>query len=314
MKFVLKKKLVLAAAILTATALAAQAAPPAPLTTLHAAATLSNADALHHAPVSFEATVTYFRSYDQDLFVQEGGDAIYVHATTRLKLTPGDRVRVRGTMHESFHPFVESDDITIAGRGALPRPEQPSFEQMIQGNTDCRFVTERAVVRSADLVPNPRSHIPSTYLRMYVDGGMADANVDSDDANALKNLLDAEVQITGAVSGHFDNKMQQTGILFHIQSLDGVKILKPAGSDPWSLPITPMDRIIAGYRSVNQSQRIRVQGTITYYQPGVALVLQDGSKSLWIETRELQPTAHRRPRNRDRISRCAERLPDPDPQ
>ena len=81
------------------------------------------------------------------------------------------------------------------------------------------------------------------YLRMIVDGGLVDANIDSDDESALKNLLDAEVQITGAISGHFDNKMQLTGILLHVQSLDGVKILKHAASDPWSLPVTPMDRI-----------------------------------------------------------------------
>jgi diguanylate cyclase (GGDEF)-like protein len=289
MKFVLMKKLVLAAAILSATALAAQAAPPAPLTTLHAAATLSNADAIHHAPVSFEATVTYYRSYDKDLFVEDGGDAIYVHATTSLKLTPGDRVRVRGTMHDSFRPYVESNDIIRLSHGPLPKPGQPSFEQMIRSETDCKFVTVRALIRSADLVPNPRTPIPATYLRMLVDGGPADANVENDDENALKGLLDAEVQITGVVSGHFDNKMQQTGILFHVQSMDGVKILKRGGSDPWSLPVTSMDRIITGYRSLDLAQRMRVQGTITYYQPGTAAVLQDGSKSLWITTDSWSP-------------------------
>ena len=43
---------------------------------------------------------------------------------------------------------------------------------------------------------------------MLVDGEPMDAKVDSDDENSLKGLLDAEVQITGAVSGQFDNKMQ----------------------------------------------------------------------------------------------------------
>jgi diguanylate cyclase (GGDEF)-like protein len=289
MKFVLMKRLVLAAAILSASALAAKAAPPPPLTTVHAAATLSNADALHRAPVSFEATVTYFRSYDKDLFVQDGGDAIYVHATTSLKLTPGDRVRVRGTMRESFRPYVNSADITVVGHATLPKAEQPSFEQMIQGEMDCKFVTVNALIRSADLVPSPRSPILATYLRTLVDGGPVDANVDSEDENALKGLLDAEVQITGVVAGHYDNKMQQTGILFHIQSMADVKVLKRASFDPWSLPVTPMDRIITGYRSVDDAKRLRVQGTITYFQPGSALVLQDGSKSLLISTDTYSP-------------------------
>ena len=191
--------------------------------TLHAAAIITNVRASQHLPVAFEATVTYYRSYDKDLFVQDGNDAIYVHATTNLKLTPGDRILVRGTTHESFRPYVNSRDITIIGHGALPKSIQPTFEQMIRAEADCKLVTVHALVRSADLVPDPRSPIPAGYLRMIVDGGPVDANVDTEDETALKNLLDAEVEITGAISGHFDNKMQMTGVLLHVQSLDGIK-------------------------------------------------------------------------------------------
>ena len=272
---------------------AASAAPPAPASgppiTLQTAATLTNAQASQRLPVAFQATVTYFRSYDKDLFVQDGNVAIYVHATTNLKLVPGDRIMVRGTTHESFRPYVNTRDITLLGHGALPKPIQPTFEQMIRAETDCRLVTVHGLVRSADLVPDPRSPIASGYLRMIVDGGPIDANIDTQDESALKNLLDDDIEITGAISGHFDNKMQMTGILLHVQSLAGIKVLKRAVSDPWSLPVTPMDRIITGYRFNDFSERMRVRGTITYYQPGTALVLQDGSRSLWINTDSWTP-------------------------
>jgi diguanylate cyclase (GGDEF)-like protein len=285
------KRLIFPAVIFFAIAPAASTAQPAPAPaiTLHAAATISNDEAAKHLPVAFEATVTYYRWYDKDLFVQDGNDAIYVHASTTLKLAPGDRILIRGTTHESFRPYVVSKEITVVGHGPLPKPVQPSFDQMIRAEEDCKLVSVRAVVRSADLVPSSRSTTPAIYLRMVVAGGMADANVDSDDESALKGLLDAEVQVTGAVSGHFDNKMQLTGILFHVQSLAGIKILKRAGSDPWSLPVTPMDRIITGYRTNDSSQRMRVRGTIIYSQPGTALVLQDGPRSLWINTDSWNP-------------------------
>lgn len=276
-------------AIVLATVAVASAAPPAPPIALRAAATLTNAQASQHLPVAFEATVTYYRSYDKDLFVQDDNTAIYVHATTNLKLAPGDRVFVRGTTHESFRPYVNSRDITLVGHGALPKSIQPDFQQMIRAEADCKLVTVKALVRSADLVPDTRSPIPAGYLRMIVDGGPIDANVDTQDETALKDLLDAEVEITGAVSGHFDNKMQMTGVLLHVQSLAGIKILKRAASDPWSLPVTPMDRIVTGYRLNDFSERMRVRGTITYYQPGAALVIQDGSRSLWINTDSWNP-------------------------
>lgn len=267
----------------------AHAAQPTPLTTLHAVASLTNGEASQHPQVSFPATVIYYRWYDKDLFVQDGDDALYVHASTSRRLAPGDRVVVQGTTHESFRPYVESDNISLVGHGPLPIALHPTYEQMIHGETDCRLVTVRALIRSADLVPSPRSPKPAIYLRMRVGGAQVDANVDSDDANALEGLLDAEVEITGAVSGHFDNKMQQTGVLLHVQSLDGVKILKHPDSDPWALAATPMDRIVTGYHTLDLSERMRVDGVITYYEPGRAVVLQDGSKSLWIATQDYAP-------------------------
>ena len=66
------------------------------LTTLAAIHALTNAQAEANIPVEFEATVTYYRDYERTLFVQDGDAAIFVLATTGLKLMPGDRVRVRG--------------------------------------------------------------------------------------------------------------------------------------------------------------------------------------------------------------------------
>jgi diguanylate cyclase (GGDEF)-like protein len=259
------------------------------LTTLQALTALSNDQARQHPAASFPAVVTYYRDYDQDLFVQMGNSAIYVHAVTPLKLVPGDRIFVRGTLQDSFRPFVVSHDITFLSHGSLPKSVHATYEDMIRGELDCRLVTVRARILAANIVANsPVANMalrgPFTYLQMLVDGGEVDANVDTKNPDALANLLDAEVDITGAVSGHFDNKMQQTGVLFHVQSLDGIKVIRRASVDPWSLTVTPMDRLIAGYRVRELSQRTRVHGTITYYEPESALVLQEGSKSVWIAT------------------------------
>ncbi|MGH9560483.1 MAG: diguanylate cyclase domain-containing protein, partial [Terracidiphilus sp.] len=237
----------------------------------------------------FEATVSYYRDYQKELFVQDGDTAIFVHATTSLKLTPGDRVRVRGEVRESFRPYVTSDDITLLGHGTPPQALSASYEEMIHGEVDCRRVTVHAHVLSADIVPNSELRMPGMFLHMLVDGGQVDANINSTDQSALESLLDADVEITGAVSGHFDNKMQQTGVLFHVQSLDDVKILRHAAVDPWSLPLTPMNRLITGYSVQNLGQRIRIHGTVTYYEPRTALVVQDGAKSMWVATQSAPP-------------------------
>jgi diguanylate cyclase (GGDEF)-like protein len=185
-------------------------------------------------------------------------------------------------MRESFHPIVIPDSVTVLHHGDLPKAMPATFDELIRGLYDCRLVKVNAVIRTADL--RVSSYARTTYMQMAADGGYVDATVDSDDEKALKDLLDAEVEVSGIAGGKFDGKMQLTGVLLHVSSLADVKIIKRAGASPWSLPPTPMDKIISVYHVQEQMQRVLVHGTITYFQPDASAVLQDGTRSLWIAT------------------------------
>ena len=258
-------------------------AQPAQLTSLSAIHALTNEQASRHLPVEFPATVTYFRPYERTMFVQDGETAIYVQAVTPIKVVAGDRVLIRGTTHESFRPFVMMTEIKVLGHAPLPKAVPATFKDLIQARYDCRLVTVRALVRTADVLG---ASTRNASLQLMAEGGDINATLDTDDAVTLRTMLDSEVEMTGVASGRFDGKMQQTGILIHISSIADIKILKPAAASPWSLPATPMDQILHDYDVLNRNPRVRVVGTITYYQPGSAVVLQSGTKSLWIMTLE----------------------------
>jgi len=263
------------------------AAGQQPLTSLREIHALSNAQASHQVPVSFVATVTYYRDYERTLVVQDGDFAIFVQPRVPAHVVPGDRVLIEGTTHDSFRPFVTPSSIRIIGEGPLPPAVPATFDGLIRGDFDCRLVTVRAAVRSVDMVLS--SDIPSLSMQLRTEGGTIDATIDSVDIEAAKHLLDSDIEITGAVSGRFDGKMQITGISLHANSLSAIKVINPALRDPWDLPLTQMDKVLSTYRVNNMTQRIRVHGTITYYQPGSAVVLQSGSKSIWIMTQASEP-------------------------
>jgi diguanylate cyclase (GGDEF)-like protein len=267
----------------------AWAAGPTSLTTLRNLHSLSNDQVRVPVPVAFEATVTYYRSYEKTLFVQDGDAAIYVQPTTALKMLPGDRVLIRGTMQPSFRPIVVSSDITLLHHGPLPAPLPATYDQLIRAERDCLLVSVRARVRSADMVYNANSGGRTVSLQVLAEGGTIDVALDSADDQPFKGLLDAEVEITGAASGRFDGKMEQTGILLHVSSWDGVKVLRRATDDPAQLPITPMDAVLTGYHVQVGSQRMHVHGTVTYFEPGSTMVLQNGTKSLWVQTYSTDP-------------------------
>ena len=126
-------------------------------------------------------------------------------------------------------------------------------------------------------------------MRLLLDGGIVDVYVDKGDRQVLNPMLDAEVEAVGVATARFDGKMQQVGVGLAVSSLDEIKVIKRSERDPWTLPLTEMDHVLDTYHVKNSSGRVRVHGTITYYQAGSAIVLQNGQKSLWIMTTMEEP-------------------------
>lgn len=281
------RRIVFLAAIGVASVPVWAAAAQAPLTSLQAVAALSNAEADHHPRVAFEATVTYYFSPGKDIDVQDGDRGIFVKPTTDVNLAPGDRILVRGYAEPSFLPYIVSDSITVLGHGALPPPIAATFDDLITTRVNCRLVRVRGIVRTADVVPSRNS--PNDRLQLLMDGGYVDVHAIGSDGAALNKLLDAEVEITGTAGRLFDSKMQQIGVKIKVESIDAIKVLKGADASPWSLPATPLGGIISAYHVRDLTTRLRVHGTITYYQPGSAVVLENSGGSLWVSTQTREP-------------------------
>jgi diguanylate cyclase (GGDEF)-like protein len=263
------------------------ASAPQPLDSLRQIHALSNGQADRGVPVAFEATVTHYDPGLLGLWVQDDGLAVYVETGVGTKLVLGDRVMIRGTTQGSFRPIVVSDDVTVLRHGAPPKPEAVSFADLISGERDCLRVTARATVRAADLGWYANRSVID--LQLLMDGGYIEALIPSNDQNALGHLLDDEVEVTGVVSAIFDGKKQLTGAALFVDSLHDIRIVRSPGVSPQSLPFTPMDQVLKGYRVRDLTQRVRIQGTITYYQPGTSVVLQNGAKSLMLMTQTQQP-------------------------
>jgi len=100
---------------------------PRPGDTLHVISALTNAQAIQRPPVSFEATVTYYRRYSKDLFVQDG-------IRPFLCAQPSCKSSFRAT-HSVHEPSRElpairdGTEITLLGHGPLPSPASPALSR-----------------------------------------------------------------------------------------------------------------------------------------------------------------------------------------
>src|ERR1700683_1680574 len=273
-------------AMVTACCALALAAPPDTITSLASIHSLTNDEAAKSIPVAVEGTVTYYMPGSMDLFVEDRGSAIYVEAPKNLTLAAGDRVLVRGKNRACFGPDILPEGIPLLGHGTVPAPVHADYRHLILADLDCMRVTVHGQVRSANLVSYGR--VVSIYLELQLNGGSVDATINSRDESMLKKLLGAEVEVAGSAAGKFDSKMQLTGIVLEVPNISDVKIVKPAPNGLDALSLTPMDKIIEHSFVEDRSDRVRVEGTITYYNPGTAVVLQSGARSLWIETKDEQ--------------------------
>jgi diguanylate cyclase (GGDEF)-like protein len=261
---------------------------PKPLTSLSAVHSISNATAAQSIPVAFEATVTYYEKGNIDLFVQDRNAAIYVETIPDLQVTTGDRVLVEGVTRASFRPEILATRVSVVRHGMPPTPVGANFTQLIHGEMDCRRATVQAVVRAANVFTDgPRK---SVLLDLLMPGGPLQAQIaDSGATSDLQPLLDSTIEITGAVAGRFDSKMQMTGILLEVASFSDLRVTKPAQRHPYEIVPRRFDEILQNSRVEDLTERVRVEGNITYYQPGAAMVLQDGANTLWVDTLSEEP-------------------------
>lgn len=257
------------------------------ITSLAALSRISNAEAAAGQAVAFEGTVTYYRHGNIDLFVQDGDAAIYVETTADLNLGTGDRVLVEGNIRPSFHPEVKSSRVTFLHHGNPPAPIEADFGRLIHAELDCKRISVRAIVRGANFVTDGDNKI--VVLDLLMQGGHIEAQIASGGPSNINDLLDAEVEVTGAAAGKFDSKSQMIGIVLEVPYYSDLKILKAPDSSFNASPIRQLDQILPSYYVEDKTQRVRVEGTITYFQPGAALVLQDGDKALWVDTQTEDP-------------------------
>jgi len=245
-------------------------------------AALSNSEAAHAIPVKIEGTVTFAEAQDDSLFIEDQGSAIYVNFDKEIGLRQGDRVIVSGVTAASFRPEVNATDVRVLAHGKLPTPIPAKFEDLIQSRLDCQFVSVAGHVLAAAM--DQESPEPGLRIRLRLPQGMIVARIAHPGNLKPEDLMDSDIRLAGVAAGDFDSKMQMIGIWMDVNSGQDVDILHRPGASPWSIPAIPMDDVLATFRDSNESQRVKISGTLTYYEPGSLAVLEQQGRSMLVET------------------------------
>ena len=270
------------------------AAPPLLLTTAREVHEL-DPEMAPHARVHLVGTITYYDPLEHTMFLEDKSGGVYVDTDRGYAVSTGDLVSVDGGAEPSYRTGVAlNPSIQRISAGHLLPAERVGFAQLSTGKMDCKQVVLRGRVRTVDVEQHATAPI------LHLDVNMAGGNIEVYqpvsviDGRTISryvglnktSLLDAEVEITGVAGGAFDTKSQLTGIIVYAQQSSAIRVVAPAAVNPLQLPMSSMDDVYTSRQMLDQSSRVRLRGTLTYYKKGDSAVLESGGKSMFVQTRE----------------------------
>jgi signal transduction histidine kinase/DNA-binding response OmpR family regulator len=261
------------------------------LTTVAQVRALTLAQARQRYPIRLKGVITYHAPEYHVTFFQDETAGIFVFIEqSDLPITPGSFVEVVGnTTPGDFAPSIEHVGIRILGRRALPAAVPQGLENLLTGKEDSQWIAVSGIVHSAALEDRLPPDMRNGPLQLVL--GIASGNnkvkvriKDFQQGSDYSYLIDSSVTVHGACGTLFNDRRQLVGIQIFTPSLDEVTVDMPSAGDPYALPVLPVNSLMQFTPARVSGRRMRVQGVVTFRDPGHSIFVQDDSGGLVVET------------------------------
>jgi PAS domain S-box-containing protein len=286
----------IATAVLALSTEAAGAAVPArELSTPAAIHALSAAQASAALPVRVRAVVTYVNEDGLFLYLQDGADGIFVDAqdVPSPPAHPGDLALVEGvTAPGLFAPQIRLERLTVVGTAPLPVAPPSGYADMASGKLDCDLVTVEGTVRAVGVEPAREDKQYRLVFSLASGSGTFQLRVHLANPAGMRTegLIDSTVSLRGVCGGIFNSQRQIIGVVLHAPDASAVKVTQPApAADPFVQGPRAIQSLFQFSPHARMNHRVRVDGTVSYRQPGGALYIWDGTAGVLVQTSQADP-------------------------
>ena len=102
---------------------------------------------------------------------------------------------------------------------------------------------------------------------------------------SLDGLIDSTVSLSGVCGGMFNSQRQIIGIVLHAPDASAIKVIQPAPTaDPFAQGPRAIQTLFQFSQHARMNHRVRIDGTVSYRQPGGALYIWDGTAGVLVQT------------------------------
>jgi len=260
------------------------------LTTAGAIRALTAAQASSARPVRVRAVVTYVNEDGLFLFLQDASDGIFVDAADAPSPPAhvGDVALVEGvTAPGLFAPQIRLRKLTVVGAAPLPPARASSYVELASGKLDSVLVSFEGTVRSIGVEPPRDDKQYRLVVSLAAGGGTFQVRVHLANPAGMRTagLVDSVVALRGVCGGIFNGQRQLIGVVLHAPDASAVTVTRASPvPDPFATGPRAIESLFQFSPHARESHRVRVDGTVTYRQPGGALYVWDGTAGVRVQT------------------------------
>ncbi len=189
-------------------------------------------------------------------FLQGVSAAIYVMwpGVTNSTITAGDYWEVAGESFADFAPNIRATNATRLGRGTLPEPLRPTWDQLINGSLDARYVEVQGIVTRVD----------ADVLTLLTRAGKISVRLPDAPMGGLRRYEGALIRVRGCIMPERNTDTQQVEVgrirlLNHSITMD-----EPAPANPFAAELKRTPDLLLFDPRAGAIQRVRVAGQVVY--------------------------------------------------
>ena len=227
------------------------------LVTVEKIQSLSNEEATRHLPVRIQGVVT---SIAPPIFrymsVQDETRGIFVRLSSSVKspTAVGQFCEVVGyTASGDFAPILVAEDLVVLGKGQMPLPARPTWNELINGRMDIQWIELQGLVMA----------VHSNSLALLLPEGELQVEVQPYSESQLRTFERAVIRLRGVLFAAWNtNRTVQVGRL--LMRNVNIDVDVPAPRDPFDVPLKTWSELYQFDTRATPFQRVKVRGTVIY--------------------------------------------------
>lgn len=272
--------------VLVAAALVARGSAQEPQPELRTAAAvrgLSAQEAQQKRPVRLRGVVTFFEENLYSRFVQDETAGVYLFdSALPVHCLPGQVVEVEGTTGAGeYAPIVVPREIRVVDTAPLPAAKPVTYEQLASGNEDSQFVEITGIVRSVQFHEASQHHL----IEIATGGGRLSVYARTLPVERKEDLPDSTVRVRGVCSTQFNHQRQLFAIRLMVPRAEDLLVERAAPREAFEGPARPIGSLLQFAPQEAYGHRVKVAGTVVYYEPGKVVFLQEGEQGVEVQTK-----------------------------